>query len=113
MARAGETPTAAYQGLDYGQNVAANQMAEMIDPSYDPLADYTPENVDMEFLTSPTDRPQEPLSHGAPFGPGADFTPHQFTNDASMMRQVVQRMAAAPGADAEVKAFADRVARGL
>lgn len=63
-------------------------------------------------LFSGTDHPDEPVTHGMPFGPGADFLDGQKEGDAAFLRRVAYDAAVAPGADSRARSFATRVARG-
>lgn len=45
-----------------------------------------------EQLFSPTDHPERPLTHGAPFGPGADFVASPLTSEQDHMNRVAQRV---------------------
>lgn len=63
-------------------------------------------------LFSPTDHPGEPVTHGAPFGPGADFLNDGPEGDAAFLRRAAYDTAVAPGADVRARSYATRVARG-
>lgn len=103
-----------FKGLAYGDNQAANQQAQMVDnsPPYDPAQEFQPADNTEAFLYGPTDRPSEPVTAGAPFGPGPDApltaapTPQQFVQN--VIATIPQ-----DSLDPEVAAFARRVAQGL
>jgi hypothetical protein len=59
-----------------------------------------------------TDHPDEPITHGAPFGPGADFLAGGPEGDNAFLRRAAYETALAPGADNRARAYATRVARG-
>lgn len=66
-------------------------------------------------LFGQSERPGEPITHGAPFGPGANFIPKPFEDDFTFKTRVVQELRAAPaprGATVYLDFLADRIARG-
>lgn len=65
-----------------------------------------------DILFGPTDRPEEPITAGAPFGPGPSFPRHGFESDEEFMARVANELAQSPAASSYVKAFAARVLRG-
>jgi len=74
---------------------------------------FEPRDDEDVFAFSPTDRPDEPLTQGAPFGPGASFTPYAFESQQGMLQRIADQMASQPNAPDEVRAFANRLRRGL
>lgn len=86
-------------------DLATIAAAEEDQPSA-PLTDFD------DLLFGPSDRPQEPITHGAGFGPGANFTTRGPETDKDFMARAAVELANAPGASARVRAFAARVARG-
>lgn len=115
MARAGETPSKSFVSEGYGTSQQANDLAGMF-----PMADaadqgppeFTPQTPEEKFLFGPTDRPNEPITHGAPFGPGASYAPSAYESDDALIQRVAQQIGTTPGAAPELRAFAARVARG-
>lgn len=113
----GQVPTAQYEGLGYGQNIRANEMAASVDDMEfaDDDESYVPADEDEAFLLSPTDRPNERITAGMSFGPGpnvalaamAEETPNQFAD----------RIATTLGAETEpnptLNAFIARIRKGL
>ena len=83
----------------------------LVGPAEDPV-DFTPAGEDEQFIYSPTDRPGEPVTAGAPIGPGADISTHTVESDAQFKQRVAERMAAT-SASPEVRRFVERVQRGL
>jgi len=65
-----------------------------------------------DILFAGTDHPNEPITTGAPFGPGASFVRQPAESDDQFLTRVSGEVANAPGASARVRAFAARVARG-
>ena len=115
MARAGETPTAQFQRgdqLDYGAASAANSLMGLVPPPENPQDQFQPRNDQERFLTSPTDRPNEPLSAGAPFGPGAPGLRNMGESDAQVVARVTAQAAEDPAAPPVLRAFAKRVREG-
>lgn len=60
----------------------------------------------------PSDRPQEPVTTGMPFGPGANVIDQHRVSDSRRRAQVAQQLEASPTASAAVKRFAERLRRG-
>ena len=83
----------------------------LVGPAEDPV-DFTPAGEDEEFIYSPTDRPGEPVTAGAPVGPGPLATPHALESDADIARRVAERIASDPSAPKSLKAFARRTLEG-
>lgn len=104
--------------LPYGAATQINQQLDLLPPDpasvaaaeedqpTAPLTDFD------DILFGPSDRPNEPLTHGANFGPGANFTTRGPDTDKDFMARAAIELANAPGASARVRAFAARVARG-
>lgn len=117
MPEPGKTPQPAYEGLSYGQNAAANKLATDADVDAelfgDDEEDYTPAGPEEEFLYGPTDRPDEPVTAGVGFGPGADGTRHSFESGATVLDKLAERIAADPTADTQAKAWANKRKQGL
>ncbi len=77
-------PVTPLTGLGYGENQALNAMqgaAPMADATEGAAPRITP-------LSAPSARPQEPITHGAPFGPG----PGPTTQSAGRLTQVLQSL---------------------
>lgn len=105
----GQTPEPMFQRGDtlaYGVAAGANRQAQEI-------PDYKPADAAEQFLFSPTDKPHEPLTHGAPFGPGAPVTPYAVQSDQSVVQQVADQALADPNAPTELRQFARRVLGGM
>lgn len=113
MARAGETPEAQFKGLAYGENTQANDAA-MLDtgPPLDPGADFTPSNPSEQFLYGPTNRPNEPVTAGAPVGPGTNFIRGSLETPQQTVQRVATQIAGGPDATPIVKQFAARILAG-
>jgi hypothetical protein len=69
----------------------------------------TPTGTDA-LLFGPSNRPFEPLTAGASFGPGPDRTTR--LNDDALVQRFADEMAARPDAPEEITRFAERVRRG-
>jgi hypothetical protein len=59
-------------------------------------------------LFGPTDRPQEPVTHGAPFGPGANFTQTPQEDSRTFMLRVAGQLSGTP----ELAAYVKRIQSG-
>jgi hypothetical protein len=118
MARAGEAPSPAFERgneLPYGVAAAANRGVTGLvaqEPPLPPEEPFKPANPQEAFLFSPTDRPGEPATHGAPIGPGADYTPHTYESDQEFLARVAGELDT-PDASREVRDFVRRVRQGL
>lgn len=113
----GQTPTPAYKtgdNLAYGaaQTVAELEatMPDLQDSSQD--EPYQPQTPEEQFLFSPSDRPDEPATHGAPFGPGANFTRFSYESDNQFLARVATDLQTDPNATQEVRNFVARITRG-
>ena len=51
-----------------------------------------PATPEEQFLYSPTLRPNEPVTQGAPFGPGTNFAPRPAIPDSQFLQEAVQRI---------------------
>ena len=65
-----------------------------------------------DILFAGTDHPNEPITTGAPFGPGANFTTQGPERDSEFLARAAAEIAASPAASPRVRAFVARVARG-
>ncbi len=63
-----------------------------------------------EALFAPTDRPDEPITHGAPFGPGANFTVLPYENQRGFLLRVASQLegSGTPG----LKPYLDKLRAG-
>ena len=59
-------------------------------------------------LLGPTHRPDEPVTHGAPFGPGANFTQASYEDDRTFALRVADTLATDP----KLSAFVDALRTG-
>jgi hypothetical protein len=109
-----------FEGLPYGTNALANDMSSEFDTppvgdEADELDDWSPSSEEEEFLFSPSDRPEEPITAGMGFGAGPNRasvmvvgeTPQQFSPRSAQTLQAEGE--SSPG----MKAFLARVERGL
>jgi hypothetical protein len=51
-------------------------------------------------LFAQTDRPNEPITHGAPFGPGASFVPMPAEDNFTFLNRVADELSTSPDAGA-------------
>lgn len=63
-------------------------------------------------LFGPSRRPNEPVTHGAPFGPGADFTPLPQETDRAFMLRVADDLTQSPAATNQTKKYLARIRLG-
>lgn len=115
MPEAGRTPAAQFErgdSLAYGQAGAANSLAGIVGPVREPDP-YVPSGDEEEFLFAQTDRPEEPVTAGAPVGPGAPTTRHSFVTDDDIAVQVARRAVADPNAPKSIRKWATRALEGF
>lgn len=122
MPRPGEVRSPSYQqagelpkGAAQQANQAMPSLAMSIFGGAGDVQDEEPEqfaSTEESFLFSASDRPDEPVTAGHPFGAGPDFTSRGYESPDELKRRVVLGMLKRPGAPPEVIALAKRVARG-
>lgn len=97
--------------LAYGEATAANDMADMAPemPMVMPEEQFMPSTPEEQFLYAQTDKPDEPITAGAPFGPGPMTRPAETSSQ--FMRRVSSVLSNS-GLPPEVKAFLDRATAG-
>jgi len=87
--------------------MAPAQMAAAPTQQAPALAAPTPQPAELKFL-HPSDRPDEPITHGLDIGPGGGSEvlspPHPMAQAPSA--SMLQQMAMAPGASADIKQMA-------
>ena len=116
MPRPGETPSPAYERgteLPYGVAAAANRRVVAIEePPLTPEDEWKPATPTEAFLFSPTDRPDEPATHGAPFGPGAAMTQYAYETTNEFVNRALATVEETGLTTPGLKEFFDRVRRG-
>lgn len=111
MPRPGEAPQPQFKrgkSLAYGQATAGNRgLAD--------VPDFQPSGEEEEFLYGPTDRPGEPVTAGAPFGPGPDVPSRGPEGPQEFLQRVAQTLPtnASPEVQKFIAKVSDRAARGL
>jgi hypothetical protein len=65
-----------------------------------------------EMLFGPTQFPDEPITAGAPFGPGPSFVARPSESRFAFMRRVADALSSSPAAVPEIRRYAERIARG-
>jgi hypothetical protein len=111
--RPDQTPPIDFRGLPYGAEGAIDEAAEDMELFGEPDEEPDEGGPDEEFLFGGTDRPMEPLTAGAPFGPGMDATRFAFESDQDILDGLAARVSANPQADSQAKAWAATRAKGL
>ena len=71
------------------------------------VAEFTPRGEEEEFLFGTTDRPAEPITAGAPFGPGPDVSRHAVESDDQLADRMAEQIVA-KGGSKEALAWARR-----
>lgn len=114
----GQTPTPQVkrgEELAYGDATQANRLASAI-PTLDVADEATFEpggSEEDEFLYGRTDRPMEPVTQGAPFGPGQNVTRNTLgEDDGQFMGRVIAEMEAR-NPSPQVRKFTERAKMGL
>lgn len=119
MPEAGRTPTpqvkrgSGPEALAWGEAAAANALMHLA-PQPDTVADeftYEPTGDAEEFIFS-TDRPAEPITAGAPFGPGPAAPLGGFQTDEDVVKATAAQISLSPNASPETKAWAARARAG-
>jgi hypothetical protein len=111
----GETPQPQFkrgEDLAFGEAHAANSLMGLVGPP-DQLEPHQPTSPQEQFVLSPTDRPNEPITAGVPFGPGADGVTNAGDDPNVFRQRVMDQLATQPGASKEVRALAKRMQAGL
>lgn len=137
MARPGEVVQRAPEGAEHGAGAALQRLQEALPlakgqqqaappqlqqpfPSAPPPAPPTPEPPPIsgdvsggydEQLFSQSHRPGEPITAGAPFGPGANFIPQAGEDDHTFMLRVADQLGRAPTTQ-RVRLLAERIRLG-
>ena len=116
MPEAGRTPTVAFEkgtSLPQGGATQANTLMGLVGAQPEPEP-YVPKGEEEQFLYAPTDRPAEPVTAGAPFGPGPDATKHAMPlTTGGLVEQTIAGLQRIPNPPREVRAFIERASRGL
>jgi hypothetical protein len=83
-------PQKQYTGFDYGQNGATNAMQGEAAMAGDPFA--MPAMPKVTPLNAPTERPDEPMTYGIPFGEGPNSLnlPNMQPDIFSVLKQIAQ-----------------------
>jgi hypothetical protein len=115
MMPTGQTPTPVYkrgQELAYGDATEANRGIVETVSSGDEQR-YEPSGEEDGFIYGRTDRPSEPVTQGAPVGPGANVTRNTMgeTDDEFLGRVIGELEARA--VSPQVKRFVERAKLGL
>ena len=100
--------------LAYGEATAANDMADMA-PEMPMVMDdqeFMPSTPEEQFLYAQTDKPDEPITAGAPFGAGPGV---RRQTDQSLMRTVFNAVSSLAAADPnpELQGFLKKLQAGL
>jgi hypothetical protein len=75
---------------------------------------FEPERTDGldAMLFAPTMRPDEPITAGAPFGPGPNYRPTPLETPRDFLTRIGNELANSPVATPAVRRYADRIRRG-
>lgn len=109
--------------LPYGSAKELNDSLKGIDmqlQSVDQMVtqgDYSPANADPEvdeLMFRPTDRPQEPVTQGAPVGPGSNFVVARDPNEveSSFRKRLSELLISSSDSSDSEKMLAYRIAQG-
>lgn len=119
MPRPGEVRTPSFQRGEELPQGAATEVESLLAALPLPPEDdqdfeeeeFQPANDEEAFLLSASDRPSEPITAGAPFGPGRDFPTGAFESESDLRDRIASEFEASDSA--ELRAYALRVRRGL
>jgi hypothetical protein len=100
--------------LDYGEAGAANALLGFVDEAEldDEGDEFVPGGEEEDFIFGPSERPDEPLTQGAPFGQGSDFLRMSYESDDQFTRRIASQIVAAPSSPGEARGFARRLLEG-
>jgi hypothetical protein len=73
---------------------------------------FQPQSPEQEFLYSQTDRPNEPITHGAPFGPGPSLAVAASESPQETLQRIGQQVGESAYATPEVQAFLHQIQNG-
>jgi hypothetical protein len=128
MARDKDIP--APEGAPFGTGAALEQMSEVVPaqrqrarPQVQPFATRGPgspgaplgEEEDVsggydDVLFAPSHRPDEPLTQGAPFGPGSNFVPLPYEDEWAFRRRIADELSVDP--TPSLQPFIDKLRSG-
>ena len=128
MARDKDIP--APEGAPFGTGAALERMSEVVPaqrqrarPQVQPFVTRGPgspgaplgEEEDVsggydEALFAPTHRPDEPLTQGAPFGPGSNFVPLPYEDEWAFRRRIADELSVDP--TPSLQPFIDKLRSG-
>lgn len=114
----GQLPYGAAQTLNAARPVTKPvppELAQAAQPRPAPMPAGAPPQQNTGFediLFAPTDRPHEPITAGAPFGPGPSFTRYAHESDEDFKMRVAAQLLSSPVASSRVKSFATRILMG-
>ena len=117
MPEPGQTPQPAIkqgqgpEALPWGEAAQVNDLVGLVPPSDE--ENFQPKSEQEQFIYGPSDRPQEPFSHGLPFGPGANFTPGADEGDDDFVKRVASQALNDPAAPKQMRQFAQRALNGM
>jgi hypothetical protein len=116
MPEAGRTPEPSFErgsgpdALDYGDAAQANALMGFVDEAEldDEGDQFVPSGEEEDFIFGPSGRPDEPITQGAPFGPGTDLPRLAIENEDQFATRVAQMIIGNQQAGKESKAWARR-----
>lgn len=94
------------QGLKPGMAAKVQAASQQPAQTSDPFGGWG------DVITGPSQRPNEPVTAGLPFGDGSSFVRMQGEDDKRFRSRVVQALLSSPSVPADVRAFALRMERG-
>lgn len=129
MPRAGEVVAKAPAGADFGSTAALQRMQRAVPitaeqagapPGRPPDAALDPQmdpNVELnggfdKALFASSSRPNEPVTHGAPFGDGANWVPQPNEDDYTFLLRVADDLDASPLAKT-LSTYTAKIRRGV
>lgn len=100
--------------LPYGDASAANALIGLapISGAVEDDVAFEPSGEEESYIFGPSDRPNEPITAGAPFGPGGNVSRAAISLDADAVRRVADQITANRTSSPEARRFAERVRAG-
>ena len=103
---AGDVPAPAYKRGD--NNLPTGSVGGLNDAA----AEFQPQTPQDQFIFGPTSRPEEPVTHGLPFGPGAGPIIRSPESDTDKRKALAYELLNSPNSGTETKRLAKRMLAG-
>ncbi len=99
------------EALPWGEAAQVNDAIGLIPPPDE--NNFTPQGDAESFLFSPTDRPNEPVTAGQPYGAGPAAMAGQHESDDQFVARIAAQVKQDPAAPKSLRQFAERALNGM